>query len=130
MRFGPGRTLARVLLGSALVFAGVSHLSFARKPFQAQVPPWVPIEPDRVVLGSGVVEIALGATIAAAPDRYRRTIGTLAAVFFTAIFPGNIAQYRHRRDSLGLDTDRKRLIRLFGQPVLVAWALWSTRNGR
>ena len=29
-------------------------------------------------------------------------------------------------DAFGLDSDRARLVRLFFQPVLVAWALWST----
>lgn len=113
-----------------LIFAGTGHLTFARKAFQAQVPPWFPADPDRVVLASGVVEIALGATVAAAPERHRELIGNGAGAFFTAVFPGNLAQYQHRRDAFGLDTDRKRAIRLLGQPVLVAWALWSTRTGR
>ena len=29
-------------------------------------------------------------------------------------------------DAFGLDSDTSRLIRLFFQPVLVVWALWST----
>jgi len=43
-----------------------------------------------------------------------------------AIFPGNVSQYVHGVSAFGLDTDRARLVRLFFQPVLVAWALWST----
>ncbi len=124
----PARRVARVLLGSTLVFAGTSHLTFARKPFHAQVPPWFPADPDTVVLASGVMEIALGATVAVAPERHRQLIGDAAAAFFTAIFPGNIAQYRQQRDAFGLDTDRKRALRLLGQPLLVAWALWSSRT--
>lgn len=124
------RVAARVVLGAMLMFAGTSHLTFARKPFQAQVPLWFPADPDRVVLASGVVEIALGATVAAAPERHRRLIGNTAAAFFAAVFPGNIAQYQHHRDAFGLDTDRKRAVRLLGQPVLIAWALWSTRTCR
>ena len=130
IRFTPARKAARVALGAMLIFAGTSHLTFARKPFQAQVPPWIPIDPDKVVLASGVVEIALGATIALAPERQRELVGTTAALFFTAVFPGNIAQYRQHRDAFGLDTDRKRAARLFGQPLLVAWAVWSTRTKR
>jgi uncharacterized membrane protein len=43
-----------------------------------------------------------------------------------AIFPGNLSQYATRTDAFGLDTDTKRLVRLPFQPLLVAWALWST----
>jgi uncharacterized membrane protein len=120
------QNVARIGLGLTLVFAGTSHLTFARKPFKAQVPPWMPFEEDTVVLLSGMGEIALGAAVLAAPEEYRQIIGSAAAGFFTAIFPGNIAQYRRRRSAFGLDTDKKRFARLFFQPALVAWALWST----
>ncbi|AQX79722.1 DoxX family membrane protein [Plantibacter sp. MCCC 1A11337] len=120
------RTAARLLLGGALVFAGVSHLTFARKDFQAQVPEWVPIDEDTTVLASGVVEIALGAALASGVKR--TAVGNLAAAFFTAIFPGNLSQWLNRRDAFGLDTDSRRFTRLFFQPVLIAWALWSTRR--
>ena len=39
----------RILLGLMLVYTGVSHLTFARQEFQAQVPPWIPLKPDLVV---------------------------------------------------------------------------------
>jgi uncharacterized membrane protein len=120
------RTAARLLLGGALVFAGISHLTFARKDFQAQVPEWVPIDEDTTVLASGVVEIALGAALASGVKR--NLIGNVAAAFFTAIFPGNLSQWINRRDAFGLDTDSRRFTRLFFQPVLIAWALWSTRR--
>ena len=116
---------ARIALGLMLVTAGISHLTFAREPFKAQVPPWVPLEPDTVVLQSGVVEIALGTALFSLP-RQKTLLGRIAGVFFTCIFPGNIAQYRHRRNAFGLNTDQKRFARLFFQPALVAWALWST----
>ena len=116
---------ARIALGLTLMTAGTSHLTFAREAFKAQVPPWLPLDPDTVVLQSGVVEIALGASLIFLP-RQKVLIGRIAGAFFTCIFPGNIAQYRHRRDAFGLDTDGKRFARLFFQPVLVAWALWST----
>lgn len=126
----PARRAARLALGGMLVLAGTSHLTFARREFRAQVPPWVPLDVDRVVLASGVVEIALGATIAAAPRQHRRLVGNVAAAFFAAVFPGNIAQLQHHRDAFGLDTGRKRALRLLGQPVLMAWSLWSTRDVR
>jgi uncharacterized membrane protein len=116
---------ARIALGLVLMSAGASHLTFAREPFKAQVPPWVPLDPDTVVLQSGVVEISLGAALVTLP-RHKATLGRIAGAFFTCVFPGNIAQYQHRRDAFGLDTDKKRLVRLFFQPLLIAWALWST----
>lgn len=116
--------LARLALGAMLVFAGTSHLTFARREFRAQVPPWVPMDTDDVVLLSGAAEIALGAALAGLPKE-RRRIGGLAAAFFTAIFPGNVSQYRNRVDGFGLDTDAKRAARLAGQPLLVAWALYA-----
>ena len=118
------QTLARVLLGSAMVGAGVMHLTTQREEFQAQVPDWFPVDEDLTVLGSGVVEIALGGAFVALP-RHRRTVGALLAAFFVAIFPGNIAQYVEGTDAFGLDTDRARLVRLFFQPLLVVWALWA-----
>lgn len=121
---------ARTLLGVTLAIAGISHLTNRRKEFQAQVPTWVPVDEDLVVVASGVVEVALGALLLAllvpALSRHRVVVGLVVAVFFVAIFPGNVGQWLERQDAFGLDTDVKRLGRLFVQPVLVAWALWST----
>ncbi|MFJ3380335.1 hypothetical protein ACIPJ2_07985 [Curtobacterium sp. NPDC090217] len=122
------RSFVRVLLGLALVFAGTSHLTFARQEFRAQVPEFVPIDEDTTVLASGVAEIGLGSALVLA-SRRRRLVGTAVALFFVAVFPGNIAQWLNRRDGFGLDSDEKRIARLFGQPLLVAAALWSTRGG-
>jgi uncharacterized membrane protein len=119
------RTAARVLLGAALVYAGTAHLSFARRTFQAQVPPWLPLDADFVVLASGVVEIVLGAALILAV-RWRVPLGWIAAAFFIAVFPGNISQFVTHTDAFGLDSDRARAIRLLFQPLLVVWALWST----
>jgi uncharacterized membrane protein len=117
--------LGRILLGLMLINAGVSHLTYARQPFQAQVPPWIPLDPDSVVLASGCVEILLGLSLVAF-YQYKAYVGLIAALFFIAIFPGNIAQYTQHRPAFGLETDTARLVRLFFQPVLIAWALWST----
>ncbi|CAM3184247.1 hypothetical protein NODU109028_02255 [Nocardioides dubius] len=116
--------IARLALGSVMVTAGVLHLTTHRQEFTAQVPEWFPLDDDLTVLGSGVVEIALGAGLAAAP-KHRGLFGGLLAAFFVAIFPGNVAQYLEGNDAFGLDTDAKRLTRLFFQPLLVLWALWS-----
>lgn len=123
------RTVARVTLGGALVFAGATHLTVARKGFRAQVPrkltKAMPFGTDDVVLMSGIVEMGLGAALIVLPKEQKR-IGSIAAAFFTAIYPGNISQAVRHDSSLGLDTDQKRLVRLTGQPLLIAWALWST----
>ncbi|MFJ4297638.1 hypothetical protein [Curtobacterium sp. NPDC089689] len=124
------RSFLRVLLGLFLVFAGVSHLTFAREDFRAQVPESLPLDTDAVVLGSGVAEIGLGSALFLAPRSARRRVGTIAAWFFVAVFPGNVAQWLNRRSAFGLDTDAKRIGRLFGQPLLIAAALWSTRGQR
>lgn len=119
--------LARILLGLALTAAGVGHLTVLRAEFQAQVPPWLPLPVDLVVVGSGVVEILLGlGLILLWRARWPMAVGWAAALFFLAIFPGNIAQFTEGRDGFGLDDDVARGIRLLFQPVLVAWALWST----
>ena len=115
----------RILLGLMLVYTGVSHLTFARQEFQAQVPPWIPLKPDLVVFLSGFVEITLGLSLLAL-YRYKTYVGLTVALFFVAVFPGNIAQYTEHRAAFGLNTDTARLVRLFFQPLLVAWALWST----
>ena len=118
------QNLVRIALGSTMVGAGVTHLTLAREEFRAQVPEWFPVDDDLTVLGSGVVEIGLGAAFVALPKR-RRLVGGLLAAFFVAIFPGNIAQYVEGTSAFGLDTDQKRLARLFFQPVLVLLALWG-----
>jgi uncharacterized membrane protein len=118
------RKAAQILLGGALTYAGITHLTTNRTEFQAQVPTWVPLSADFVVLASGVVEITLG--IALASLQYRRQVGWITAAFFIAIFPGNISQYVNGIDAFGLDTDQARLTRLFFQPLLVLWGLWAT----
>jgi uncharacterized membrane protein len=123
------RALGQAALGAVLLTAGAGHLTTARKEFQAQVPSWFPADPDRVVVASGFVELALGAALLATwRQPARRRLGTVAAGFFVAVFPGNIAQYAEHRDGFGLDTDRKRALRLLGQPVLVAWARAATKG--
>jgi len=119
------RLVARVALGLALIYAGVGHLSYSRLEFQAQVPVWLPLDPDFVVLASGVVEIVLGLGLLTWGKLVPMT-GLAAAAFFIAIFPGNINQFVEGIDAFGLDSDQARLIRLFFQPLLVIWALWST----
>ena len=119
------RAVSQVALGFVLVSAGVSHLTVSRVEFQAQVPTWLPLDPDFVVVSSGIVEILLGlALITLWPLRKR--VGLVTALFFVAIFPGNINQLVNGIDAFGLNSDSARATRLLFQPVLVLWALWST----
>ncbi|MEZ0484633.1 DoxX family protein [Fibrella aquatica] len=122
------KKIARIALGSTLLFAGISHLTFSRKAFKAQVPDWVPLEKDDTVLYSGLVEMALGSGLVLTNEKHQEAVGRVAAAFFTAIFPGNISQFVNKRSAFGLDTDTKRFVRLLFQPALVYWALKSTET--
>jgi uncharacterized membrane protein len=118
----------RIILGLSMVFAGIGHLTFLRAEFHAQVPRWLPNTPafmDFVVLSSGIVEILFGLAMILLV-KHKVKVGIALAIFYVLIFPGNLSQYTNGIDGFGLDTDSKRLIRLFFQPVLVLWALWAT----
>ena len=115
----------RIILGGFMILASIGHLTFQREEFQAQVPNWIPLGKDFIVIASGVLEFALGAAMIFL-KKYRVETGIALAVFYVLIFPGNIAQYINGIDAFGLDTDRKRFIRLLFQPVLILWALWSS----
>ena len=123
------KLILRLLLGAFMTYAGFSHLTFNRQEFVAQVPTWLQFSPaftDFVVLASGVVEIAFGLSIIFLVSKWRAIAGALLALFYVAIFPGNINQYVNHIDAFGLNTDNLRLIRLFFQPVLIFLALWTT----
>lgn len=115
----------RIILGAFMVLAAIGHMTFQRVEFQAQVPQWVPMSKDLVVILSGVAELLLGLGMVFWTQQ-KVKVGMALAIFYVLIFPGNIAQYMNGIDAFGLDTDMKRLIRLFFQPVLILWALWST----
>lgn len=122
------KNIARIALGAGLIAAGITHLTVARREFRAQVPDWVPLKKDDTVVYSGIAEIALGSALVCTNKKHQSTVGKIAAAFFTAVFPGNIAQYTHKRNAFGLDTDKKRFARLFFQPALIYWALKSTNK--
>ena len=122
------QNIFRVLLGSIMLYIGIAHLSFKRIEFQAQVPTWLTTNEgvmDLVVLISGYIEIAFGVLMMLGGKLKIKT-GIALGIFYVLIFPGNINQYINEIDSLRLDSDNKRLIRLFFQPLLVLWAFWST----
>lgn len=119
------RRAPQIVLGAALAYAGIGHLTTSRVTFRAQVPTLFKGYEDFVVLASGVVEILLGLSLIAL-WKYRVQIGWIVALFFTAVFWGNISQYINKIDAFGLNSDRARFIRLLFQPLLVTWALLST----
>ena len=123
------KKLLLLSLGAFLTSAGISHLGSNRTEFLAQVPTWLPLNADFVVVASGIVEITLGISLITTTfilKEYRKKVGIVVAIFFILIFPGNINQYVNNIDAFGLDTDQKRLIRLFFQPLLVIWAVWAS----
>lgn len=126
VKISPVQSVFCILLGCFLVLTGFGHLSVLRQEFLAQVPTWLPIDGDLVVVLSGIVEIVLGVGLIILPSRYRVYAGWVTAAFFILIFPGNISQYVNRIDAFGLNSDLSRFLRLFFQPILVIWALWST----
>ena len=122
------QNIFRILLGSIMLYIGIAHLSFRRIEFQAQVPTWLTTDEgmmDLVVLISGYIEIAFGILMILGGKLKVKT-GLALVIFYILIFPGNINQYINEIDSLRLDSDNKRLIRLFFQPLLVLWAFWSS----
>ncbi|WP_069658377.1 DoxX family protein [Arcticibacter eurypsychrophilus] len=119
------QTIARVVLGAFLAFAGTGHLTWSRVEFLAQVPKWLPLSGDLVVVLSGIVEVLLGLSLIFL-SKQRVLVGWVVALFFVLVFPGNISQFITHTDAFGLDTDLSRGIRLLFQPVLVVWALWCT----
>ncbi|WP_134768170.1 hypothetical protein [Nocardioides sp. 1609] len=118
------RTAARVLLAAVLLVAGVAHFAIAEE-FLGQVPTFLPLR-EEIVLVSGVVELVLGAALLALRGDRLAVLGVVVAVFFVAVFPGNVWQAVHGSPSFGLDTTTGRVVRLLFQPLLVVWALWCT----
>lgn len=123
------RTVARFFLAALLLVAGAAHLSILRRGFRIVVPDWATrllrTDKDTIVVVSGAAELALGAALVALPREQRR-VGVAVAALFVAVLPGNIHQWLTRASAPALDTDARRLGRLFLQPLLVVWALWCT----
>lgn len=119
------QTIGRIILGMILLTAGIGHLSWARVEFLAQVPDWVPLNGDLVVILSGIVEISMGLSLIFWSSQ-RVRVGWIVALFFVLVFPGNVSQLITHTNAFGLNSDLLRGIRLLFQPVLVIWALWST----
>jgi uncharacterized membrane protein len=119
------RAIARWTIAAGLVVAGIAHF-VALDAFLMLLPSWVPW-PEVIVLLTGVMEVAFGAALVAVPPgEGRRSVGWALAAFLVVVFVGNISQAVSGADVFGLDTDVERWGRPAFQPLLIAWALWST----
>ncbi len=122
------QNIFRILLGLTMIYAGVGHLTFRRIDFYAQVPTWLTTDQaliDLIVVISGVVEIIMGLAMVWG-GKIKVQIGLILALFYIAVFPGNINQYVNHIDAFILTTDRARFLRLLFQPVFILWSLWSS----
>lgn len=125
MKKSKTREIVRYFIGTLLIIAGIGHLTFDRNTFTAQVPEWLHVNKDLVVIISGIIELLLGSAYLLLKKK-KKEIGYVLALFFVVIFPGNIYQYTHQIDAFGLNTDLLRLIRLFFQPMLILGSLWAS----
>jgi uncharacterized membrane protein len=129
-RVGDARAVARWGLAALLAAAGASHLTWGRRGYRIVVPDWAVrltrLDKDAIVVASGAVELMLAGALVALPKE-KSGVGWLVAAFFVAVFPGNVHQWQTGRSAPMMRTDRARFVRLLLQPVLVGWALWSTR---
>ena len=125
------RTIGLWALAALLGAAGASHLTWGRRGYRIVVPDWATqltrLDKDAIVVASGAVELMLAGALVALPGE-RARIGWLVAAFFVAVFPGNVYQWQTGRSAPMMRTDRARFIRLLLQPVLIVWAIWSTRG--
>lgn len=119
------QTAGRITLGIFFIFTGTAHLTTVRKAFLAQEPNWVPIDADKVVILSGVVEIMLGAS-SLFLSKQRTTVGWLIALFLVAVFPVNIAQLANHNYGFGLNFDLMLWLTLLFQLLLIILVLVST----
>lgn len=119
------RRASPYLLAGLLAGAGATHF-LAPGFYDRMIPEALPGSPRAWTLGSGVVELAVAASVA--HPRTRRVGALTAAALFVAVFPGNVKM------ALDADSTGERFAtyaRLPLQLPLVAWA-WavSRASGR
>jgi uncharacterized membrane protein len=113
---------ARVAMATAMGVAGTSHLANPR-PFVQHLPEFVPAR-ERVILGTGLLEILLGAALAA-PTRRRREVALALAAYLIAVFPANVYVAVAGVRIEGLPGASHPWMRLPLQAVYVAWTFWA-----
>lgn len=121
-------TVPQRLLAAFFVLAGSLHFAVPRR-YQAIVPPYVPISPDRAVEISGYAEVAGG--LAVIPTTSRRFARWWLLGLLAAVFPANVHMAVHPDEVPGLDLDRiprwALWARLPLQPLMALWVWRATR---
>ncbi|MEU0054495.1 hypothetical protein [Streptomyces sp. NPDC006309] len=107
-----------LLLAGLLAVSGVAHFAAPRR-FDATIPRRLPGSPRMWTYGSGAVELALAAGIAA--PRTRAAAARAAAAFFVGVFPANVQLAVDSRDRPAPQRTAA-LARLPLQAPLVLWA--------
>ena len=117
------RRASPYLLGALLVLAGVNH---AVNPdfYDALIPGWLG-DPRPWVLGSGAVEVVVGALVLA--PRTRRAGALAALVLLVAVFPGNVTAVVNAGSSTA---ELVAWLRLPLQVPLLLWAWQVHRDAR
>ncbi|MGK5170168.1 DoxX family protein [Geodermatophilus sp. CPCC 205761] len=113
---------ARAAMATAMAAAGASHLADPQ-PFVQHLPEFVPAR-ERVILGTGLLEMLLGAGLAA-PTRRRREIALALAAYLLAVFPANVYVAVAGVRIEGLPGASHPWLRLPLQAVYVAWTFWA-----
>ncbi|WP_342151060.1 DoxX family protein [Methylorubrum sp. SB2] len=107
-------------------FIGVVHLA-APESFLPIMPAWVP-QPRLVVIATGLCEIATALALMLPWPGLRRAAGIGLALYAVCVFPANI---KHAVEGISVppipDTWWYHGPRLAFQPVMVWWALYTTR---
>ncbi len=115
---------SRLMLGVTFMGAGINHFVMPRA-YEAIVPPGLPGGAERLVVISGIAEIAGGAGVLT--PRTQRAAGLGLIALLIAVFPANLHMARN--------PERFRRIprwvlyaRLPLQPLMMRWAWRATRR--
>ena len=115
-------------LAAFFTFAGVMHFVIPKR-YEAIVPPYVPISPQRAVVVSGVAEVAGG--LAVVPEATRGLARWWLIALLVAVFPANIHMAVSPEAIRGLDPARVPTWALWArlplQPLMVWWVWRATR---
>lgn len=119
------RSRDALALAGLLTGAGMTHFAFPAF-FDAMIPEVLPGRPRAWTYGSAVVEIALGATIAAPATRRHGALG--AALLFTGVLPANVKMAWDARHSDSAAYRFGTILRMPFQAPLIGWALRVRRE--
>jgi uncharacterized membrane protein len=118
----PPPDAARVAMATAMTFTGVSHV-VKPAPFVQHLPDFVPGR-ERVIFGTGILEMLFGVGLAA-PSRWRREVALALAAYLLAVFPANVYVAATGVQIEGLPGASHPWLRLPFQFVYIAWTFWA-----